>query len=132
MAKGVKSKTAPEDFKIEVSMRVWAAQNVPGIDIDFETGAFKDYEFPRAHSSWNATWRNWMREAYRRQNRYQPAKKPAQIVADAEMEKVKTLRVTWGVPNFRDPYPSETVSDYRLELDRARPVLRERVFKVVR
>jgi hypothetical protein len=115
-----KSKTCPPDFKVEVSMRVWAAQNVPGVDIDFETDAFKDYEFPRSHSSWVATWRNWMREAYRRQSRYMPPKHtPSVIVADAEMEKLKSLRSAWSVPSFRDPMQGETVSEYRRAMSSA-------------
>ena len=128
----MKSKTPPSDFKVEIGMRVWASQNVPGVDIDFETASFIDYEFPRAHSNWNATWRNWMREAYRRRTRYQPVQKVAQ--ADIEMETVKGLRVKWGVPEFREPYENETPSQYRLALDSARvqKFERPRVFKVVR
>jgi len=113
-----KSKTAPEDFTVEVGMRVWAAQNTPGIDVDFETASFKDYEFPRAHSNWNATWRNWMREAYRRKNRYLPVTKAAPV--SVEMETVKGLRVKWGVPEFREPLPGENPSQYRRAMDDAR------------
>jgi hypothetical protein len=38
----------------------------------------------------------------------------------AEMEQVRALRVTWGVPDFRDNKDGESVSEYRRALDDAR------------
>ncbi len=56
-------KRAPEDFRISDQMRAWAAQNVPGIDVDRETEAFMDHEFRNGKTDWPATWRSWMRKA---------------------------------------------------------------------
>jgi hypothetical protein len=57
------SKRCPEDFAITDDLRIWAEQKTPGVNIDAETEAFKDYEFKNAHSDWKATWRQWMRTA---------------------------------------------------------------------
>lgn len=57
--------TIPEDFSISDSMRAWACREVPGIDIDRETGRFVDHWLSngRMKSNWTAAWRNWMRKA---------------------------------------------------------------------
>ena len=123
-------KTCPPEFKLEISHRVWAAQNVPGVDIEFETGAMMDYEFARARSNWNAVWRNWMREQYRKQNRYQPSHYVPAV--DVEMDKLKALRVVWGIPDFRDNVPRETISDYRLAMSRASDAARAPKLRVVK
>jgi hypothetical protein len=129
-------KICPPEFVVTVSDRVWAAQQVPGVDIDFETASMMDHDFKTAHSDWKRVWRNWMRSAYRTQNRYQPVKhhKPQLEIASAEMEKLKALRAFWGIGSFRDPYPGETVSDYRLAMDSARTerFAKPRQFSVVK
>ena len=136
--KSPKSKTVPEDFKLEIGHRVWASQNVPGVDIDFETGAFKDHEFSHARSNWTATWRNWMREAYRRKARYQPA--PKAVIEQKDQADILALHTRRQHPNlvkyigtFRDINPGETVSQYRLAqnsaIDEARS---QRPLRIVR
>ena len=49
-------------------MRKWAAEKIPGFNIDVETENFIDYWKGRADSGalkadWAATWRTWMRRA---------------------------------------------------------------------
>jgi hypothetical protein len=41
----------------------WAAKQCPGVDVDRETAAFKDYTFANGKTDWVKTWRNWMRKA---------------------------------------------------------------------
>ena len=58
----------PDDFAIDADMRKWAAEKIPGFDIDTETETFIDYWRQRADSGalkadWVATWRTWMRRA---------------------------------------------------------------------
>lgn len=125
-------KQCPEEFKVTVSMRVWAAKQVPGVDIDFETASMMDHDFKTAHKDWDRVWRNWMRESYRKLTRYQPKKAVAEIIADAEMEKLKNLRAAWSIPNFRDPLPGESVSDYRRAMDSASTEARAPKLKLVR
>jgi hypothetical protein len=55
------SKRCPKDFALTQEMRDWAKKETPGVPIDSETAAFRDYEFRNAHSDWLGTWRNWMR-----------------------------------------------------------------------
>lgn len=57
------SRRCPSDFAVTDEMRVWASTECPGIDVDRESKAFRDYEFRNSHSDWPATWRTWMRKA---------------------------------------------------------------------
>jgi hypothetical protein len=54
----------PENFAVTDELCTWAAREVPGLNIDFETGKFRDYEFKVGRSDWNMAWRNWMRKAW--------------------------------------------------------------------
>ena len=61
----------PDQFWVTSEMRQWAAEEVPGLDIDAHTRAFADYwrGAPGAKGvklDWVATWRNWMRREHRR------------------------------------------------------------------
>ncbi len=62
-ARGRPSKRCPEDFEVTAELRAWAAEKAPGVDVDRETEAFRDWEFRDAKSDWPATWRRWMRKA---------------------------------------------------------------------
>lgn len=57
------TKRCPENFVITPEMRTWAAEKVPGVNLDRETEAMRDWEFAKARSDWPATWRQWMRKA---------------------------------------------------------------------
>lgn len=57
------SKRCPESFAVTPELRAWAHTEIPGVDIDFETGAFRDWTFATARVDWPATWRGWMRKA---------------------------------------------------------------------
>ncbi len=54
-----------DDFEITPGMRAWAAENVPGIDLDAETAQFLDYHQARASvmADWTKAWHTWMRNA---------------------------------------------------------------------
>lgn len=64
-------KEPPIDFAVNEKMRAWAAEKVPGVDIDEETDSFCDCEFPTPHKNWTATWRNWMRREQKAINKQQ-------------------------------------------------------------
>lgn len=58
----------PDDFAIDADMRKWAAEKIPGFDVETETENFIDYWRQRADkgalkADWVATWRTWMRRA---------------------------------------------------------------------
>lgn len=53
----------PADFEVTAELRAWAAEKAPGIDVDRETEALRDWEFRTPRSDWPATWRGWMRKA---------------------------------------------------------------------
>jgi hypothetical protein len=57
------SKRCPADFAITAELLAWAAQKVPGVNIEAETENFRDHEFKDAHTDWPATWRKWMRRS---------------------------------------------------------------------
>ena len=74
-----KSSRIPEDFEITFEMRLWANENIPGLDIDRATESFIDYwastpGTKALKTDWVATWRNWMR---REATNYRPAKQTA-------------------------------------------------------
>lgn len=59
------SKKAPKDFEVSAAMAQWAATECPllsVLDIERETGTFKDHTFSRAISDWVGAWRNWLRK----------------------------------------------------------------------
>jgi hypothetical protein len=69
----------PDDFAIDADMRKWAAEKIPGFDIDAETENFIDYWRQRADkgalkADWVATWRTWMRRAAKDAGTPQPAR----------------------------------------------------------
>jgi hypothetical protein len=56
----------PDKFIVTADMRKWAAEKVPGVDVDRATEAFCDYwrseSGARASKlDWESTWRNWLR-----------------------------------------------------------------------
>ncbi len=57
-----RTRKCPEDFFVTEAMRVWAAQNAPGVDVDRATASFRDWEFKSSKSDWLATWRIWLRK----------------------------------------------------------------------
>ena len=60
------TKRPPADFTITESLKAWAGENVPGVNLTHETAIFMDYEFAHGKTDWPATWRNWMRKAVER------------------------------------------------------------------
>ena len=55
----------PEDFKISTEMKIWAAENVPRVKLEFETANFQDHHKSKGSTAidWVASWRTWMRNA---------------------------------------------------------------------
>lgn len=54
----------PQDFMITDSMRQWATENLPPIDLDAATAEWADYwhSTGQKRKDWTATWRNGMRK----------------------------------------------------------------------
>lgn len=63
--KATKKTHAPDHFPITDRMRAWAKENVPDIDIDFETAQFLDHHGSKGNTFlyWNRAWHTWMRNA---------------------------------------------------------------------
>jgi hypothetical protein len=87
------ARTCPDDFVVTDELRSWAAENCPGIDIDRETAAFKDYTFATAKTDWVKTWRNWMRKA-------KPANKPRPTRYEELMGRVNSRTEPPTPPNL--------------------------------
>jgi len=61
----------PQPFVVTGDMRAWAAQEVPGLDVDRSTRSFVDYWRGVAGAKgtkldWVGTWRNWLRKDHER------------------------------------------------------------------
>lgn len=63
---GRATRKCPKGFAVSDDLRNWAAEKVPGIDLETETEKFRDHTFANAMSDWDGTWRNWMRKAHER------------------------------------------------------------------
>jgi hypothetical protein len=57
------SKFVPDTFVVTEALRLWAAREVPAVDIDWETAQMRDHEYKDPHSDWAKAWRKWMRNA---------------------------------------------------------------------
>ena len=71
--RGERGTRVPEDFTITAKMREWANKEIPGFNIDTETPQFIDYWKGVSGNKgvkldWVATWRNWMRNSFKRQS----------------------------------------------------------------
>ncbi len=58
-----RARKCPDSFTVTAEMVLWATADVPGVNIEIETAKFRDHEFDKPKSSWEGTWRNWMRRA---------------------------------------------------------------------
>jgi hypothetical protein len=70
----------PEPFIVTADMRAWAAEETPGLKVDAVTKKFVDYWRAKSGKDatkrdWVATWRNWLRTDFERNN-VTPMKKP--------------------------------------------------------
>lgn len=55
------TKRCPEEFDLNDTMRDWAVENAPAVDVDLATAKFKDHTFKTGITDWKAAWRNWLR-----------------------------------------------------------------------
>ncbi len=60
-----KATPAPDTFDITDPLRAWAKDNVPAVDLDFETQKFLNHHGAKGSTfkDWNKAWRNWMLNA---------------------------------------------------------------------
>ena len=68
----------PEDWTASPDLLAWAGRDYPLVkDLDDETDRFRDYWIGRgeARASWDAAWRNWIRNAAKFAARSRPATK---------------------------------------------------------
>lgn len=77
------SRRCPSDFNVTDELLVWASTECPGLNVEHETKAFRDYEFRNAHTDWRATWRTWMRKAHENRTRRNGSHGPQQPVRRA-------------------------------------------------
>lgn len=65
----------PDQFIVTTSMRLWAAEKVPLVDVDVSTAKFVDFWRAKTGKDatkldWVATWRNWLRSDQERAERF--------------------------------------------------------------
>lgn len=65
------TRRCPADFVVTEDMRAWARDEASWVDVDAETAKLRDYEFGKAKTDWQATWRNWIRKAAERRPQQQ-------------------------------------------------------------
>jgi len=62
-------RTPPPNFEVTEDLQEWAAKNHPAVDIEKETAKFRNYEFSREYSNWDARWKTWIQRAAERQGK---------------------------------------------------------------
>lgn len=97
MGKG-RTRKVPADFTVTPEMRMWAAAECPGVDVDRETAKFRDHEFANPKSDWPATWRNWMRRAEPSRARGSDPSAPQQSLEEREAELRAQGLDPWALP----------------------------------
>jgi hypothetical protein len=55
------TRRCPSEFDLNDTMRDWAVENAPAVDVDLATAKFKDHTFKTGITDWKAAWRNWLR-----------------------------------------------------------------------
>ena len=83
-----------DDFEVTPGMRSWAAQNVPGVDVDTETAQFLDHHQARGSvmADWTKAWHTWMRNA----RKFAPrngSRPPATAVHDLSAQDYSDVRI---------------------------------------
>lgn len=58
-----RSHSVPSSFAISDQLMRWAIATRPDLDIELEIQKFRDHEFKTPRSNWEATFRNWIRNA---------------------------------------------------------------------
>lgn len=104
------SKTSiPPDFSISDSVRAWAAQKMPQVNIDKEHEKFVDYWLGngKAMADWNAVFRNWIRRA---------PKMGGALYSNEEIE-IRALMREFTAQGFRRPFVHETARTYRMAFE---------------
>lgn len=85
----------PEPFMVTGEMRAWAAENVPGLNVDLSTQKFTNYWRAKAGRDaakldWPATWRNWLLNDHERSVLPGPLRK--KTAAERALELTQKLR----------------------------------------
>lgn len=70
------SRRCPSTFEVSEDLKAWASTECPGVNVEQQTKAFRDYEFRNSHTDWPATWRTWMRKAHENLRGKQPTQAP--------------------------------------------------------
>ena len=70
VATGKRSTRCPPGYMFDGSLRAWAAERYPEVDVDEAIESMRDWEYKTPRSDWNACLRTWIRhEAKQRRRR---------------------------------------------------------------
>lgn len=117
----------PDDFPITVDLRSWAAEKVPGVNLERETEKFLNHfrSNGKTMKDWTAAWRNWMLRSaeYNPQPVITAPSKPdrkANPVAWAIAEKARLEAGEWENPYERKVYTEPPIGEINLARELAR------------
>ena len=80
------STRCPADFVPGTSIRAWAAKDCPSVDYDQALDAFRDYEFGRPYTDWNARLKTWIRTEAKQGGNHQSSRRHPNTPDLAEVE----------------------------------------------
>jgi len=87
------TRRCPPEFLVTAELQQWAREKAPLVDIRFETGIFRDVEFPKAHTDWPAAWRVWMAKEQRKHVESAKRDSRRSNVHDLETPKMRAERI---------------------------------------
>jgi hypothetical protein len=93
-------------------LQEWAAKNYPSVPIEKETAKFRNYEFPRPFTDWEARWKLWIQQAADYQERVNGSDKPSRT------DGLEKLAAVLGIERRDD----ESQADFFIRVERINAV----------
>jgi uncharacterized protein YdaU (DUF1376 family) len=109
------SRRCPDTWSPSAKLLAWAKHDHPGVELEHELAKFRDNTFRTARSDWDATFRNWIREAsdrWKARNAPRVAGAPATIgEREAARKAARYAEMTGGrlVPPATPPGTGEII-----------------------
>lgn len=91
----------PKDWVLPDDWRAWAVAERPGLDVDLEAAKFADFWHAKAGKdatklNWEATWRNWIRNASAGRGGFAPIQRPLSAMERVEANIAKGVQQEQG------------------------------------
>lgn len=111
-AKQRPTRKCPDSFEVTPSMRTWAAEHAPLVDLELATAKLRDHTFKTAITDWPGAWRNWLRKdqefAESRQPKAAQHKPPAETFRERD-ERLAREKMAAFLPGIAARSPKDSL-----------------------